>query len=222
MQFRRLGKDGPRVSVIGFGAWPIGGGLGAVEKATAIRTVRAALDEGITMIDSAEGYRTSEAILGEALAGGYREKCFLATKASNDFTRAGIRRAMENSLRALRVDHVDLYQIHGWNPAVPVEESMEEMARLRDEGKTRFLGVSNFLPEHMERALKVTPFHSNQVRYSMLFREIEDGTIQFCAALRDAVHILETNPTLPSPIFWATGGQHLPFFTAKGNQTEVQ
>jgi aryl-alcohol dehydrogenase-like predicted oxidoreductase len=87
---------------------------------------------------------------------------------------------MENSLRALRVDHVDLYQIHGWNPANPIEESMEEMRRLQEEGKARFLGVSNFLPEHMERALKVCPFSANQVRYSLLFRDIEAGTIDFC------------------------------------------
>lgn len=180
MQTRRLGKDGPLVSVIGFGAWPIGGGLGAVDRSTSIRTVQSALDAGITMVDTAEGYRDSEAILGEALAHGYREKCFLATKASSDFTRKGIRGAIERSLRALRVDYVDLYQIHGWNPAVPVEESMEEMARLRDEGKTRHIGVSNFGPEHMARALKIAPFQSNQVRYSMLFREIEDGTIEYC------------------------------------------
>jgi aryl-alcohol dehydrogenase-like predicted oxidoreductase len=180
MKSRRLGTNGPLVSVIGFGAWPIGGGLGAVDRMTAIRTVRSALDAGITMVDTAEGYRGSEAVLGEALTGGYREKCFLATKASTDFTRKGIRNAMENSLRALRVDHVDLYQVHSWNAAVPVEESMEEMARLLKEGKTRYIGVSNFRPEHMERALKVTPFHSNQVRYSLLFRDIEEGTIEYC------------------------------------------
>jgi aryl-alcohol dehydrogenase-like predicted oxidoreductase len=180
MQTRHLGKNGPLVSAIGFGAWPIGGGLGAVDKDTAIRTVRSALDSGITMVDTAEGYRGSEAILGEALAGGYRDKCFLATKASKDFTRKGIRAAMERSLSALRVDNVDLYQLHNWNPAVAVEESMEEMAKLKKEGKTRFIGVSNFGPEHMERALKVTPFQSNQVRYSMLFRDIEEGTMDFC------------------------------------------
>ncbi len=180
MKIRPLGRDGPQVSVIGFGAWPIGGGLGAVDRKTAIGTVRFAIEAGVTMIDTAEGYRDSEAIIGEALKGGYRERCFLATKATNDFTRKGIRAACERSLQALRVDHVDLYQIHSWNPAVPVEESIEEMARLREEGKTRYIGVSNFEPEHMERALKVAPFHSNQVRYNMLFRDIENGTIDFC------------------------------------------
>lgn len=166
--------------MLGFGAWPIGGGLGRVDPADAIRTVRAAIDSGITLIDTAEGYRISESVIGEALQEGYREKCFLATKASFDFTPVGVRKALENSLRALRTDRVDLYQIHTWDLKIPVEESMEAMRGLQEQGKTRFVGVSNFLPEHMERAMKVCPIISNQVRYSMLFREIESGIIDFC------------------------------------------
>lgn len=180
VETRTLGAGGPGVPVIGFGAWPIGGGLGAVGKREAIATVRAALEAGITLVDTAQYYRTSEAIIGEALRDGYRKRCFLATKASFDFSAKGIRAAMENSLRALQVDQVDLYQIHGWNPQYAIEESMEEMRRLQEEGKTRFIGVSNFLPEHMERALKVCPFSSNQVRYSLLFRDIEADTVDFC------------------------------------------
>jgi aryl-alcohol dehydrogenase-like predicted oxidoreductase len=180
MEHRVLGAAGPRVSALGFGAWPIGGGLGRVDRAIAVDTVRAAIDSGITLIDTAEGYRTSEALIGEALRGGYREKCFLATKASSDFSAKGIRAAMENSLRALRVEQVDLYQIHNWDPRFPIEESMEAMRKLREEGKTRWIGVSNFLPEHLERALRVCPIQSNQVRYSLLFREIEGGTLEFC------------------------------------------
>ncbi len=128
------------VFLIGFGAWPIGGGLGKVEKVQAIATVRAALEAGMTMVDTAQYYRTSEALIGEALQGGYRERCFLATKVSFDYSAKGIREAMENSLRALRVDQVDLYQIHGWNPTYPIEQSMEEMRRLQEEGKTRLSG----------------------------------------------------------------------------------
>jgi aryl-alcohol dehydrogenase-like predicted oxidoreductase len=180
MEYRTLGDNGARVPVLGFGAWPIGGGLGRVDQREAIRTVRAAIDAGVTLLDTAEGYKTSESVIGEALRGGYREKCFLATKASFDFTAAGIRKALENSLRALRTDHVDLYQIHGWDPRVPVEASMEEMRRLQEHGKVRYIGVSNFLPEHMARAIEVCPVASNQVRYSLLFREIEAGTVDFC------------------------------------------
>jgi aryl-alcohol dehydrogenase-like predicted oxidoreductase len=180
MEYRALGKDGARVPVLGFGAWPIGGGFGKVDEADAIRTVRAAIDAGITLLDTAEGYGTSESVIGEALRDGYREKCFLATKASSDFTPAGIRKALENSLRALRTDRVDLYQIHSWDPRVPVESSMEEMRLLQQQGKVRHVGVSNFLPQHMTRAMKVCPIASNQVRYSLLFREIESGTVDFC------------------------------------------
>jgi len=192
IEHRHLGTDGPSVPVLGFGAWPIGGGLGRVEKSTAIATVRAAIDSGITLVDTAEGYRTSEALIGEALRAGYRDRCFLATKASRDFRPRGIRRALEASLRALRVDHVDLYQIHGWDAAVPVEQSMEEMARLKEEGKTRFVGVSNFLPQHMERARSVCPVVANQVRYSLLFREIEEGTVDYCR--RHGIGILVHSP----------------------------
>jgi aryl-alcohol dehydrogenase-like predicted oxidoreductase len=177
---RNLGAGGPPVTVIGFGAWPIGGGMGAIGKAEAIATVRSALEAGITMVDTAEAYRTSEAIIGEALRGGYRERCFLATKASSDYSPQGIRSALERSLRALQVDFVDLYQIHGWDSRFPIEASMEAMRELRDEGKTRYVGVSNFLPEHMEKALRVCPIQSNQVRYSLLFRGIEQGTVEYC------------------------------------------
>src|ERR687887_56588 len=102
MDQRSLGRGGPRVSVIGFGAWPIGGGMGAVEGSAAIATIHAALDHGITFIDTAEMYRGSEAIVGKALTGGRREKAFLATKVSGNYTPERIRTAMENSLRALQ------------------------------------------------------------------------------------------------------------------------
>src|SRR5690349_7774647 len=118
IEHRALGNGGPQVAVLGFGAWPIGGGLGRIEKAEALAAVRAALDAGISVVDTAEAYRTSESLVGEALRGGYRDKCFQATKASRDYSPKGIRAAMENSLRALGVDFVDLYQIHGWNPQI--------------------------------------------------------------------------------------------------------
>src|SRR3954470_13620136 len=99
---RQLCKDGPRVSALGFGAWPIGGGMGSVDEATAIATAHAALEAGITLIDTAQAYRGSEALIGRALAGGRRERAFIATKVSRNYTPAGIREAMENSLQALQ------------------------------------------------------------------------------------------------------------------------
>jgi aryl-alcohol dehydrogenase-like predicted oxidoreductase len=114
MKFRKLGKHGPEVSVIGLGAWPIGGGMGRVDEDAAIDMLRFAIDNGVTLIDTAQAYRSSEEVIGRALAGGYRERCFLATKASGgSYTQTAMREAMEQSLRALRSDYVDLYQIHG-------------------------------------------------------------------------------------------------------------
>ncbi len=180
MIMRSLGRGGPEVSVLGLGTWPIGGGMGPVEERTAIAVIREALDRGVTMIDTAEGYRTSEAVIGKALAGGRRERCFLASKVSFDFSARGIQKALENSLRALGTDYLDLYQIHRFDPAFPVEESMETLARLRDQGKTRTIGVSNYKAEQMERALSAAPFSANQVAYNMIDRQIEAGDAPFC------------------------------------------
>lgn len=192
VEYRQLGKDGPQVPVLGLGAWPIGGGMGQVDEPTAIATIRAAIDHGITLIDTAQAYRTSEATIGKALKHGYRDGCFLATKVSGNYSRGGIRSAMDNSLRALDVDYVDLYQIHSWNPDHPIKESMETMARLQEEGKTRSIGVSNFNAEQMRQALQVARFHSNQPPYNMFYREIEQQDIPFCE--REGIGILAHSP----------------------------
>jgi aryl-alcohol dehydrogenase-like predicted oxidoreductase len=180
MQHRQLGKDGPQIPVLGLGAWPLGGGMGTMDDQLVIDTARAAIDQGITLIDTAQYYRTSETTLGKALKDGYRDRCFLATKVSFDYSHTGIRAAMENSLRQLQVDYVDLYQIHGWDAKVPIEESMETMVQLQQEGKTRYIGVSNFNAAQMGRALRTAFFHSNQPRYHLLARQIEAEDIPFC------------------------------------------
>lgn len=183
MKLRSLGANGPRVSAVGLGAWPIGGGMGVLDEQQSIATVRAAIDAGITLLDTAQAYRTSEATLGRALADGYRDRCFLATKVSGDYTRAGVRAAMENSLQCLGVDHVDLYQVHSWpGEAVPIEETMEEMLRLQSEGKTRWLGVSNFSAAQMAQTLQVAPIVSSQPRYNLIDREIEAQDLPWCHA----------------------------------------
>ncbi|MCY3738125.1 MAG: aldo/keto reductase [Gemmatimonadaceae bacterium] len=183
MRHRNLGKDGPRIPVIGLGAWPIGGGMGGVDEAEAIRTVRGAIDAGVTLVDTAQAYGPSESIVGKALRDGYRERCFLATKVSGDYSPAAVRAAMDDSLRALGVDHVDLYQVHSWRgERDPIEETMAAMARLQEEGKTRHLGVSNFDAAQMEAARAAAPFVSSQPRYSMLHREIEAADLPWCEA----------------------------------------
>ena len=180
MNHRQLGKDGADIPVIGLGAWPIGGGMGNMDDRDSIDTVRTAIDSGITLLDTAQAYRTSEATLGRALKDGYRERCFLATKVSRQYSRGDIENAIENSLRNLDVDYVDLYQIHSWNPQYPIEESMETMARLQEQGKTRFVGVSNFNAAQMQQAYDIAPFHSNQPRYNMFDRNIEAEDLDFC------------------------------------------
>jgi aryl-alcohol dehydrogenase-like predicted oxidoreductase len=181
MQTRQLGKDGPDVSVIGLGAWPIGGGMGVLDEATSIATVRSAIDSGITLLDTAQAYRTSESTLGKALKDGYRAKCFLATKVSRDYSPDGVRAAMDDSLTALGVDHVDLYQIHGWrNEQYPIEATMETVAELQEAGKTRYIGISNFNAEQMDTAYSVAPFHSSQPRYNMVDRQIEAEDLPYC------------------------------------------
>ena len=180
MNHRQLGKDGADIPVIGLGAWPIGGGMGNMGDRDSIDTVRTAIDSGITLLDTAQAYRTSEATLGRALKDGYRERCFLATKVSRQYSRGDIENAIENSLRNLDVDCVDLYQIHSWNPQYPIEESMETMARLQEQGKTRFIGVSNFNAAQMQQAYNIAPFHSNQPRYNMFDRNIEAEDLDFC------------------------------------------
>ena len=180
MKYRQLGKNGADIPVIGLGAWPIGGGMGNMDDRNCIDTVRTAIDSGITLLDTAQAYRTSEATLGKALKDGYRERCFLATKVSRQYSRQDIENAIENSLRNLDVDCVDLYQIHSWNPQYPIEESMETMARLQEQGKTRFIGVSNFNAAQMQMAYDIAPFHSNQPRYNMFDRNIEAEDLDFC------------------------------------------
>ena len=180
MNHRQLGKDGADIPVLGLGAWPIGGGMGNMDDRDCIDTVRTAIDSGITLLDTAQAYRTSEATLGRALKDGYRERCFLATKVSRQYSRGDIENAIENSLQNLDVDYVDLYQIHSWNPQYPIEESMETMARLQEQGKTRFIGVSNFNAAQMQIAYDIAPFHSNQPRYNMFDRNIEDEDLDFC------------------------------------------
>ena len=192
MEQRQLGKDGPLVPVIGLGAWPIGGGMGVVDERNAINTIHASIDHGITLIDTAQYYRTSETIIGQALQNGWRDRCFIATKVSGKFSRADIRVAIENSLRALKVDTIDLYQIHSWDPHYPVEDSLDEMEKLRQEGKVRYLGVSNYNAGQMQRALQTARFQSNQPRYNLFDREIEAEDIPFCE--REGIGILAHSP----------------------------
>ncbi len=180
METRPLGKDGPQVSVVCFGAWPISGSMGAVPEDQAIAAVQAAMDTGMTFIDTAEGYRASESIIGKAIRG-RRDQAFLATKLSgNDHSREHAERAIDNSLKALSTDYVDLYQIHNPKSQWPIEQTMENFLRLRDAGKIRYIGISNFSAEQTLEALKYGPIHSSQPVYNMFHRSLEDTVLPGC------------------------------------------
>ncbi len=193
MEHRQLGKEGPQIPVVGLGAFPLGGAMGRLDEQIAIDTVRAAIDSGITLIDTARGYQTSEETIGKALKAGYRDRCFLATKVSGDFSREGIVSSMEDSLRALEIDHMDLYQIHRWDPEYPMEESMEALAGLQADSKTRYIGVCNSDVQQMGQAMQVAPFQSNQIRYNLFDRRIEAEDLPHCE--REDIGVL-THSTL--------------------------
>jgi aryl-alcohol dehydrogenase-like predicted oxidoreductase len=195
MNTRQLGLDGPSLTVLGFGAWAIGGpwiyGWGQVNDAESIRAIHRALDGGINWIDTAAAYGLghSEEIVARAIRG-QRQKVFVATKCGlvpdgqGDVTRnsrpESIRSELEESLRRLETDCVDLYQIHWHDDEVPVEESWGAMVRLKEEGKTRFIGVSNYTVPLLERCLAIAPVQSLQPPYSMVNRGIEEAILPFC------------------------------------------
>ena len=176
---RTLGRGGPEVTVICLGTWPLGGGLGPIEEKQAIRTVHAALDAGVNFIDTAEGYLNSEAMLGKALVG-RRDRVVLATKLSGEHSPQHVRAAIDNSLRQLRTDYIDLYQIHRPDPRWPIAGTMAELVKLKEEGKVRYLGVSNFSVEQTAEAATCGPIASAQPHYSMLFRGIEKDLLPYC------------------------------------------
>jgi len=183
MQQRQLGHDGPFVPVIGFGAWPIGGGMGSVDEREAIRTLHHAFEQGVTLVDTAEAYRSSEEVVGRALASwsGPRDRIFVATKVrGDDLSARHIAEAAEHSLRQLGVETIDLLQAHSWDARHPIDETMHAFERLVDSGKIRYVGVSNFDVPQMEIASHTRSFQSLQPRYNLLDREIEAAILPYC------------------------------------------
>jgi diketogulonate reductase-like aldo/keto reductase len=164
---------GIRLPEIGFGTWNYRGG---------VEPLRAAIDCGARLIDTAESYGTEE-IVGEAIKG-RRHQVFLATKVlPRNFRRRDLIAAAERSLRRLGTDHIDLYQLHWPNLAIPIEEPMRGMEELVDAGKVRFIGVSNFSVRDLvnaQAALFKQRIVANQVRYSLIERTIEGGLLEYC------------------------------------------
>jgi aryl-alcohol dehydrogenase-like predicted oxidoreductase len=187
MEYRQLGATGEQISSIGLGTWQLAGMMGHMDRGKSTALVRTAIDSGITFIDTAEMYGDSEQQLGKALGQGYRNRVFLASKVSADFTAAGVKNALGNSLKALRTDWIDLYQIHRFDPRVPVEETLQAIAALREAGQIRYCGVSNFTVDQLQRARRVLPVVSNQINYNALNRSPERHMIDYCRKERIAV-----------------------------------
>ncbi|MCL0100146.1 aldo/keto reductase [Dehalococcoidia bacterium] len=187
MNKRQMGKDGPLVPVVCFGTWPLGGAYGDLEEQKAITTMETAMDAGLTFIDTAEGYMNAESIIGKSIKG-RRNQLFIATKVSNnDHSTKHINTALHQSLTKMNIDHVDLYQLHS-STSRPVEDTMEDLIRLRDAGKIRYFGISNFSPVQIDEISKVGHISSGQPRYNMLFREVERDILP--AYLRNGIGVM--------------------------------
>jgi methylglyoxal reductase len=211
MFFRPLGSSGIEASVIGLGAWAIGGWQwGGTDEKLSIKAIHAALDSGVNLVDTAPVYAFgySEEIVGKAIKD-RRNSVILATKcglvwnvkkglhhfnADSKQINPGssekqvyrylaadsIRNEVEQSLKRMRVDHIDLLQTHWQDPTTPIAESMEELLKLQKEGKIRAIGVSNAATEDMDEYRKTGSLDVDQELYSMLDRSVEQTTLPYC------------------------------------------
>ncbi len=191
MKYRKLGSTDIDISRIVMGCWAIGGGYtwGEQDEKDSIDTVRAAIDVGINMFDTAEFYNdgVSEEVLGKGLSG-QRHEVLIATKVWPENLRADkLTEACERSLKRLKTDYIDLYQIHWPNWEVPLEETMGAMEKLKQAGKIRFVGVSNFGVRDLTEAIGCTEVVCDQLVYSLLFRAIEYEILEKCRELQVGV-----------------------------------
>jgi aryl-alcohol dehydrogenase-like predicted oxidoreductase len=188
-----------KVSRVAIGTWAIGGWMwGGTEEAESISTIRAALEHGINVIDTAPvyGFGRSEEIVGKAIAEGrLRSRVIIATKVGLEWhdgkvfrnaSRARLLREIEDSLRRLRTDYIDIHQVHWPDPLVPVAETAEAMHTLLKQGKIRAIGVSNFSVEQMEEFRRVAPLHVLQSPYNLFERGIEADLLPYCGKNRIA------------------------------------
>jgi len=192
MEQIEIAGTGLTSSRVALGTWAIGGWMwGGTDEQQSIATIHAAIERGITMIDTAPayGFGRAEEIVGRALAeGGRRERVLIATKVGlnwrdgqvfRDASAGRIRKEVEDSLRRLQTDRIDLYQVHWPDRSVPIEETALEMDRLLRAGKIRAIGVSNFSADEMERFTAVAPLHSIQPPYNLFEREAEAEVLPY-------------------------------------------
>lgn len=208
MQTRRLGNSDLDITPLGIGAWAMGGGgwrfaWGPQDDGQSVAAIQKALDAGINWIDTAAVYGLghSEQVVARAVEG-RASKPYIFTKCARNWTdnreifpclkRDAVRKECEESLRRLKVDVIDLYQIHWPEPDEDLEEGWETLARLKEEGKVRWIGVSNFSTAQLRRAQAIAPVTSLQPPYSILSPEIEDDELPYCA--RQGIGVLVYSP----------------------------
>jgi len=202
MRYRNIGRSGISASIIGLGTWSLSGWMwGGTEEADAIATIHAALDAGINLIDTAPAYGVgrAEQLVAKAIHG-RRDKVILATKCGLVWhTREGtyheeqwgrqvyrflgahsVRHEVEESLRRLGTDYIDLYQTHWRDETTPIEETMDTLMRLKEEGKIRAVGVSNVSLAQLKKYQTRGVVDSLQEEYSMLNRDVEANLLPYC------------------------------------------
>jgi aryl-alcohol dehydrogenase-like predicted oxidoreductase len=184
-----------RVARVALGTWAMGGWMwGGTDERESIATIRAALDQGINLIDTAPayGFGVSEETVGRAVSdAGLRSHAIIATKVGLEWrdgkvyrnaTRERVMQEVDESLRRLHTDYIDIYQVHWPDPLVPIEETADAMCMLYDQGKIRAIGVSNFSVAQMERFRQLAPLHVLQPPYNLFERGIEADILPYCRA----------------------------------------
>jgi len=220
MELKQLGNSSVAVTPIAFGAWAIGGWMwGGAEEQAAIEAIRASFDAGITTIDTAPvyGFGKSESLVGRAMEGIPRDKYQILTKYGLNWktpegefhldttdgdgkpvrvfknsSRTKVIQECEDSLKRLKTDYVDLFQIHWPDPTTPIQETMEAVATLIRQGKVRAAGVCNYAVTQVEEALETLDIVSNQVPYSLVNRGIEKDVVP--QALKNGMSIIPYSP----------------------------
>lgn len=193
MEYSKMNGLNREVSRIGLGTWSIGGfNWGGTDEQEALETIRAALEHGISLIDTAPvyGLGRAEELVGRALAQyGKREDVIIATKVGLEWrgdqvfrnsTRARITIEIDDSLRRLQTDYIDIYQVHWPDPLVPIEETAAAMHQLYKQGKIRAIGVSNYSLEQMNLFQQAAPLHTAQPPYNLFECEVERDVLPYC------------------------------------------
>ncbi|WLR47201.1 aldo/keto reductase [Halobacillus litoralis] len=192
MEKIKISDTSMEASRIGLGTWAIGGWMwGGTDEEQSVKTIHSALDQGINLIDTAPayGFGRSEEIIGKAVEQyGRREDLLLATKAGIDWnedsvfrndSKERIHKEVEDSLKRLKTDYIDIYQVHWPDPITPIHETAEALSYLYKQGKIRAIGVSNFSPKQMDTFREAAPLHTLQPPYNLFEREIESKTLPY-------------------------------------------